>query len=374
MKIALNAWFAHSVNTGSGQYTRNIIAGLQEVAPDVHIECVEPKARGDLAKVQFEQIDFPRTAERMKADLAFVPYWGSPLHCAVPVVVTIHDVISLALKDHRGKLQHRAYSALVRASAANAAAILTDSEHSKRDILTHLSIDASHASNITVVPLAVESRFHPAIPESELERVREKYNLPEKFALYLGSFDRRKNIETVMQVYVWAGETIGEECPLVLNGTPEQLAYTASGERIPLQQMAQTLEIQDEVRFIGFVDEADKPAVLAAARVFLFPSTYEGFGLPVLEAMACGTPVIGSNASSIPEVVGNAGILVEPMDARRMAGATIALCTEDAYHQKMRQRGLLQAAQFTWQRTALETLTVLRVVAQKAEGKRKIRS
>jgi glycosyltransferase involved in cell wall biosynthesis len=361
MKIALNAWFAHSVNTGSGQYTRNIIAGLQEVAAqqafDIQIECVEPRARGDLAKVQFEQIDFPRAAQRMKADLAFVPYWGSPLHCAVPVVVTIHDVISLALKDHRGKLQHRAYSALVRAAAANAKHVLTDSEHSKRDIVQHLPVSAA---NITVVPLAAESRFHPAIPEAELDRVREKYNLPEKFALYLGSFDRRKNIETVMQVYVWAGETIGEECPLVLNGMPDQLAYTASGQRIRLQHMAQTLEIQDEVQFIGFVDEADKPAVLAAARVFLFPSTYEGFGLPVLEAMACGTPVIGSNASSIPEVVGNAGVLVDPMDARRMAGATIALVTEDAYHHKMRQRGLLQAAQFTWQRTALETLAVLR--------------
>ena len=168
-----------------------------------------------------------------------------------------------------------------------------------------------------------------------------------------------------MQVYVWAGEPIGEECPLVLNGTADQLAYTTTGERITLQQMAQTLEIENEVRFIGFVDEADKPAVLAAARIFLFPSTYEGFGLPVLEAMACGTPIIGSNASSIPEVVGNAGILVDPMDARRMAGATIALATEDAYHDKMRQRGLMQAAQFTWQRTAIETLAVLRRVARR---------
>ena len=362
MKIALNAWFAESINTGSGQYTRNLVQALREVAPDVHIECVLPKARGDLAKVKFEQIEFPRAAARMKADVAFVPYWAPPLHCTVPVVVTIHDVISLALKDYRGKLQHRAYSALVRAGATNARAILTDSEYSKRDIVQHLPV---REASITVVPLAAEARFQPAISEQELDRVREKYSLPEKVALYLGGFDRRKNIETVMQIYVWAGEPIGEECPLVLNGRPDQLAYTNTGERISLQQMAATLEIQDEVRFIGFVDEADKPAVLAAARVFLFPSTYEGFGLPVLEAMACGTPVIGSNASSIPEVVGNAGILVDPMDARRMAGATIALCTEDAYHQKMRQRGLMQSAQFTWQRAALETLAVLRKVAQR---------
>ena len=359
MKIALNAWFAESVTTGSGQYTRNIAQALQDAAPDVQLEFVSPRNRSDLAKVQFEQLEFPNAAQRMKADVAFVPYWGPPLQCAVPVVTTIHDVISLALKDYRGKLQHRAYSALVRASAANASAVLTDSQHSQRDILQHLPVSEA---NITVVPLAAESRFHPAIPEHELDRVREKYNLPEQFVLYLGSLDRRKNIETVMQVYVWAGETIGQDFPLALNGTPDQLAYTSTGERVTLQQMANTLEIQNEVRFIGFVDEADKPAVLAAARVFLFPSTYEGFGLPVLEAMACGTPVIGSNASSILEVVGNAGILTDPMDARRMAGATIAICTEDDYHRKMRQRGLMQAAQFTWQRTALESLAVLRRV------------
>ena len=175
MKIALNAWFADSVSTGSGQYTRNLVSALQQVAPDVHIECVSPTARGDLAKVQFEQIDFPRAAKRMKADVAFVPYWAPPLHCAVPVVVTIHDVISLALKEYRGKLQHRAYSALVRAGAANARAILTDSEHSQRDIVQHLPV---RESAITVVPLAAEARFHPAIPEAELDRVREKYACP----------------------------------------------------------------------------------------------------------------------------------------------------------------------------------------------------
>jgi glycosyltransferase involved in cell wall biosynthesis len=106
------------------------------------------------------------------------------------------------------------------------------------------------------------------------------------------------------------------------------------------------------------VPEEDKPALYSGARCFIFTSIYEGFGLPVLEAMACGTPVVGSNASSIPEVVGNAGILVEPYDARRMAGAVIAICTEDSLHDRLSQRALLRASQFSWQRTALETLVV----------------
>ena len=361
MKIAVNAWFLDAVTTGSGQYTRNVLQALGEVAPDIQIECVEPSpaSRGDVAKVRFEQIDFPRAARRMQADIAFVPYWGPPLQSEVPVVTTIHDVISLALPDYRGNLKHRAYSALVRAGAGQACAILTDSEHSKRDILQYLPVKEA---DITVVPLAAEPRFQPAIDEDALWRVRETYALPENYTLYLGSYDRRKNIETVMQVYVWCGDPIGDDFPLVMNGTAEQWAYTSDGERMTLGQMAAALEIQDVVRFIGRVDEVDKPAVLAGARAFLFPSTYEGFGLPVLEAMACGTPVIGSNASSIPEVVGNAAILADPLDARRMSGATIAICTEDDYHDRMRQRGLMQAAQFTWQRTAFETAAVFRKV------------
>jgi len=367
MKIAVNAWFADAVTTGSGQYTRNLLQALSEVAQDVQLEWVTPPAaaRGDLAKVRFEQIDFPRAAKRMKADVAFVPYWGPPLQSEVPVVTTIHDVIPLALPTYRGNFKHRAYSALVRAGAGAASAILTDSEHSKQDILKHLPVPESR---ITVVPLAAEPRFQPGIPDEELWRVQEKYALPERYTLYLGGYDSRKNIETVMQIYTWCGDPIGEDFPLVMNGTADQVATTIDGERVTLGQMAAALEIQDVVRFIGRVDEDDKPAVLAGARVFLFPSTYEGFGLPVLEAMACGTPVIGSNASSIPEVVGNAAILTEPMDARRMSGATIALCSEDDYHDRMRQRGLLQAAQFTWQRTAFETLAVLRKVAN--EGRK----
>jgi glycosyltransferase involved in cell wall biosynthesis len=361
MLIAINAWFAHDelAHSGSGQYLRNLLAALPAVAPDLELEWVEPapNARGDLSKVKFEQVDFPRAAQRMNANVAFVPHWGPPLQCACPVVVTIHDVIPLALPAYRGGPKQRAYTALVRAAAANASAILTDSTSSQQDIVKHLPVEAAH---ISVVPLATEPRFRPLHHADELDRVRAKYNLPERYVLYLAGFDARKNIETVLQIYGWCGDVIGEEFPLVMNATPEQAVFDSTGQRTTLYEMARVIEVQEALRLIGRVAEEDKPAVLAGARAFLFPSTYEGFGLPPLEAMACGTPVIGSNASSIPEVIGNAGILVDPMNARRMAGALIAICTEDDYHTKMRQRGLLQAAKFTWERTAFETATVLR--------------
>lgn len=357
MKIAVNAWFHDSLHTGSGQYTRHIVSSLRDIAPDVEIELVQPSARGDAAKVAFEQVGFPRAARRMRADVAFVPYWAPPLVSSVPVVVTIHDVIPLALPAYRGGARQRAYFSLVRGASHAAAAIITDSEHSRRDIAAHVGVDAAR---VTAIPLAVDARFSPAVPADDEARVRERYDLPDAYVLYLGGFDARKNVETLLQVYVWCGETIGHEYPLVISGSPDEWAVTSAGERVTLADMARQLEVDDCVRFVGRVDEQDKPAVYGLARAFLYPSAYEGFGLNPLEALACGVPVVGSSASSLPEVVGNAGMLVEPHNARRMAGALIATCTEDDLHDRLSQRALLQAARFSWQRTAFETLAVLR--------------
>jgi glycosyltransferase involved in cell wall biosynthesis len=361
MRIALNAWFHDQPTTGSGQYVRNLVTALHEAAPEAEIEPVLPRTRGDLAKVWFEQVEFPRAAQRMKADVAFVPYWAPPLRCAVPTVVTVHDVIPLALPSYRGGPLQRMYTALVRTASASAHHLLTDSEFSKKDVIKHLEVSAQC---VTAVPLAAEARYTPTPPDEEMERVRERYDLPDSYVLYLGGFDSRKNIETLLQIYVWCGATIGEQYPLVITGDSDTAAYTSGGQKMTLGQMARDLELDDEeVRFIGRVAEEDKPALYASARCFIFTSMYEGFGLPVLEALACGTPVVGSDASSLPEVVGNAGMLMDPLDARRMAGAVISICTEDDLHERLSQRAVLRAAQFSWQRTALETLAVFKRVS-----------
>jgi len=291
----------------------------------------------------------------MKADLAFVPYWAPPLACAVPLVVTIHDIIPLVLPEYRGKAQHRLYTSLVRATSANAAAILTDSEHSRADIIARLGVPAER---VNAIPLAADARFSQVLTEAEAIRVTEKYNLPEKYVFYLGGFDPRKNIETLLQVYVWAGIAIGDEYPLVVSGSPDERVAVPGGKSITLSEMARQLEVDDCVRFIGRADEADKPALYAMSRAFLYPSRYEGFGLNPLEAMSSGVPVVGSNASSLPEVVGDGGWLVDPADARRMAGALIATCVEDELHDRLAQRAVLHAAKFSWQRAAYETLAV----------------
>ncbi len=361
MRIALNAWFNDQPTTGSGQYVRQLVPALHQVDPSIEIEMVTPHSRSNQAKVWFEQVTFPRAAARMKADIAFVPYWAPPLQSGVPVVVTVHDVIPLALPAYRGGPLQRLYTSLVRAASPNAAHLLTDSEFSKQDIQRLLQVNEQC---VTAIPLAVESRFTPAVPEEDMQRVQERYQLPESYVFYLGSFDARKNAETLFQVYTWCAGTIGQDFPLLVTGTPDTPAFASDGKLMTLGQMVNELGLDaEEVRFIGRPPEEDKPALYAGARCFLYTSTYEGFGLPALEAMACGTPVVGSDASSIPEVVGNAGMLVNPFDARAMAGALIGVCTEDTLYQRLRERALLRSAQFSWQRTALETLAVFKAVS-----------
>jgi len=178
--------------------------------------------------------------------------------------------------------------------------------------------------------------------------------------LYLGGFDVRKNIATMLSTYRWAGPAIGENCPLLVAGRlPERdTPFTPDPRRLAREQGV------DErfVRFIGFVDEADKPALYRGAAAFVFPSRYEGFGLPPLESLACGTPVVGSDVSSIPEVVGDAGVLLSPDDAEGMAGALIQLATDDDFRAELSRRALAQAARFSWERTARETLAAYRDV------------
>jgi len=139
---------------------------------------------------------------------------------------------------------------------------------------------------------------------------------------------------------------------------PDFESASAEGRQRPWRE----LQIEGEVRFIGRPPDADKPVLYALARALLYPTLYEGFGLPALEAMASGTPVVGGNASSVAEVVGNAGMLVDPLDARAMAGAVIAVCIQDDLHERLRRRAVLRAAEFSWQRTAYESLAVMKAI------------
>lgn len=360
MRIALNAWFWDRLDTGSGQYTRRLVEHLTALDPSLEIERIPSgsgtRDRSSLHKVWFEQVTFTRACRRLGVDLAHVPYWAPPVAPSVPTVVTIHDLIPLLLREYRGGPLVRAYTALVATAAQSAALVLTDSQASRRDILAHLDLPAERVISI---PLAADERFRPQ-PAPNEDQIRERYDLPSCYILYLGGFDGRKNVGTALKTYTWIGPVLGETCPLIVAGRlPERDTAFAPDPR----RQARALELeQDWVHFTGAIEEAHKPVLYRGAVAFLFPSRYEGFGLPPLEALACGTPVVGSQAASLAEVVGDAGVLLDPDDAAGMAGALIQLAQDSDFHSRLSQRALAQAARFSWERTAQQTLTAYRRV------------
>ncbi|MCP4535972.1 MAG: glycosyltransferase family 4 protein [Chloroflexi bacterium] len=383
MKIVINGWFWNSPTTGSGQYTHHLVKALSTLDADLQIiliiptdkeqdargktqettipaSCIlhpVPCSRSNLGKVWFEQVLFPRACRRLDADLAHVPYWAPPIRPSVPTIVTIHDLIPLLLRDYQGSPLVRFYTALVSRTAQNAALTLTDSKASRRDIIAHLGLPDEY---VRVIYLATDEGYALA-PAPDDATVRARYGLPEQYVLYLGGFDVRKNIATVLRTYRWAGPLIGGECPLVIAGKlPGQDSAFAPNPR----RLAQEQAVEQFVHFTGFVDEADKPAIYRGATAFIFPSRYEGFGLPPLEALACGTPVVGSDVSSIPEVVGNAGVLLPPDDAEGMADALVQLSTDKEFHAELSRRAVAQAARFSWERTARKTLAAYRDVLE----------
>jgi len=384
-RVAVNAWFWASSTSGSGQYVRHLVPALAtEAALELEIVLVAPRGwipdlneavrslnlpnvntylvEGTrylppaMAKVWFEQIAFPAACSRLSADLAHVPYWAPPYRPTVPTIVTIHDLIPLLLPEYRRGLFVGLYTALVSRAVRSAASVLTDSEAARRDITRHLALPAEH---LNVINLAADKRFSPDIAPGDAA-IRRRYDLPEHYTLYLGGFDVRKDVRTILQAWQRAGPVIGTQWPLVIAGRlPERDSAFAPDPR----RQARELGVDDtSIRFPGFVEEADKPALYRSALSFVFPSRYEGFGLPPLEAMACGTPVICCRAASLPEVVGEGGMLEAPGDASGIASAMIALATDPELRSVLRPRALRQAAKFGWARTARETLAVYRAL------------
>lgn len=372
MHVAINGWFWDQPSTGSGQTVRYLVPALVAEDTTLDITLVVPEwaisrqaigamservtlapvpcRPGNLGKLWFEQRTFPRTCRQLGVDLAHIPYFASSLSPMLPTVMTIHDLIPMILPEYRGSVLIRLYTSLVASAAARTRLVLTDSEASKNDILSHLKLPDSR---VRVVYLAPAPHYRPVDDPDCLETVRRKYNLPEEFVLWLSGFDVRKNAQALLHAYTWVYEALGDDYPLVMAGVlpEEDTSFFPDPRRI-----AAELGVTDAVRFPGWVDEADKPALYSAATAFVFPSRYEGFGLPVLEAMACGTPVVTSNAASLPELAGAAAFQVDPGDPRRLGAAIIALCIQEDLHAEMREKGLARVAQFTWEKTARETL------------------
>lgn len=349
MRIAIDTQSTIGQRTGIGQYTSMLLSELRQVAPEHEYQEINlgylETMRTD-RRIRWQQIDVPAQARKHRADLLHIPGFDAPLWHPCPTILTVHDIIGWLFPKNMPPVARFYWAYWLPFSIRFANVLIADSEATRKDLIHKLKIPADR---IRVIHLGVEARFSPQNQE-QIERCRNHYQLPQRFILYVGTLEPRKGIDTLIDAFA----RLANRCPdvdLVLAGKKGWYWQ-------PLFERIQKHSLQNRVHVTGYVADEDVPALYSAATVFAFPSRYEGFGLPPLEAMACGTPVVSSNSSSLPEVIGDAGILVAPDDESALAMNLEAVLSDRTLHGTLSAKGVLQASKFTWTKTAVETLKV----------------
>ena len=356
MKVALDLTWLPQRRAGAGRYGYELVDALASLetphsfavyAPQGALRgsraannkalSLEPSIpQGRAGRLLWEQVNLPRRLLRDKPDVLHVGHSQAPLYAAgVPLVATFHDATYELLPERYPPLRRVYYRATARLAAHKATLVIAVSNCVSNDIQRHLSIPER---KIRVVPEAAGEQFKPA-PQEDVARVRQRYGLRDPFVLSVGSLEPGK------------GRGALAEAVKTLGGL--QLAVAGQSSWGPRDNGA---------RYLGYVPDSDLPALYTAAELFAFPSLYEGFGLPVLEAMACGTPVVASNTSAIPEVAGSAALLVQP-SAGELAEAMSSVLNDPVLRATMVEQGKRQAALFSWEQTARRTLEVYQEAA-----------
>jgi glycosyltransferase involved in cell wall biosynthesis len=293
---------------------------------------------------------------RNPVDVLHVQFTAPPL-APCPVVVSIHDLsfehLPLTFK-RRSRMQLRL---TVRQSARKAARILTLSESVRQDIIETYGIAPER---VTTIPIAAPAHFHPVTDEEEIQRVRLTYKIAGDYILSVGSIQPRKNLTRLVAAYARLRRERAEgKLPRLVIVGKQAWLYDETLRAIEEQG------IGDLTVLTGYVPDADLPALYSGAVCFVYPSYFEGFGLPPLEAMQCGAPVIAGNRTSLPEVVGEAGLLVDPFDEAAIAAAIARLIDDSDLRAELRVKGLERARMFDWHETARRTLSVYRQIVDK---------
>ncbi|MGB7339556.1 MAG: glycosyltransferase family 1 protein [Phototrophicaceae bacterium] len=379
MHVAVNGWFWDIPNSGSGQYLRRLMRYLPRVDQTLKISLIMPPhnpkpdnvpdsievvttgnkaSSSKLGKVWFEQRTFPKMAKSIGADVAHIPYWGSALSIDIPQVVSVLDVIPLLYPLYSGGFFQRLYVEMVTQSALTADHVITISYTSQIDIEKLIGVAKDR---ITVTYLATDDAYHPLMGAEKDEAVREKYNLPDNFVLGGLGFDARKQVNELLLAYTYVAPTEGATTPLVLAGKQPDWSNPLFPD---LPEYIKRLKLEDYVQWIGYVEEADMPSLYRLADVFAFPSVYEGFGLPPLEAMASGTPTVVWNSIVAEEIYGEGAYFVET--ARELGAAIISLLLQKPLRDEFVNQGLAQVTHYNWLKTARDTRKVYESVIAKA--------
>lgn len=332
---------------------------------ELSIEKFPPHLRSPLIvreiveKIRF-RLFLPRILQKKQIDVFHVPFEHNILACSsalkqgIRTVLTIHDLIPFFFNSTFDPRTTRRYIYNLRLLGKKVDAIIVISLNTKNDVMKLLHVEPE---KIKVIYEGVDERFMPIQNKAALLEIRDKYRIDDNFILYIGLLHPRKTFNLIRGYYELR-HTDNLRCKLVIVGE-KKLAYR------DMLNTIRKLRIKNDVVFIGYVPDQDIVLLLNAANLFVYPSLYEGLGLPPLEAMACGTPVVTSNVSSMPEVVGDAAILVNPNSVRELANAMYEGLTNSALRKKLIDRGLRRAKLFRWQETARKTLEVYQAVLRK---------
>ena len=368
--IAIDGRPLHSERSGIGRYTYQLTRALLKknsghniflYGNPFNLIC-QIHSENELDKYQGRKIPFPfrkvvrilsRLLVQTKRDLHIdVIFWTNFLgefSSRYKSIITIHDMAHYYYPEHiipgKGRLLQR----YLAKHARRADLILCVSENTKKDVMKILDIPEE---KVWVTYNGVGDEFRVINNKDLLREVRHKYKLPERFILFVGTVEPRKNISRLIEAYHILNSHYRIKEPLVMAGGK-------GWKNEALYQAIRRLRLEDRIIFTGYVNNSDLPLLYNAATLFVYPSLYEGFGLPVAEAMACGTPVVTSNISSLPEVAGDAALLVNPEDAEAIATAVYRLLTDEDLCCKLRELGLQRVKRFTWESCAQKTLEAI---------------
>ncbi len=351
-------------NPGIGRYMKCLVEALLAREPEHEYLLIMPPGMEEMivvsgthaeklsTKLKYysirEQLELPKILRAHRIDLLHSPHFMLPLRRACPSVVTIHDVIYLACKqDLPSRLGRLYYRGMMAAAVRAADRIITDSEFSKQDIMRRLKV---RSSRIDVIYPAVGSEFRKVTDERRLQEVRSRYGISGEYILYTGILKPRKNHAGLLCAFRHLLDA-GGDAQLVIAG-PKDEAETE------LRRLAEDLGLAAKVIFTGFVEECDLPALYSAARLYACPSLYEGFGFTVLEAMACGVPVVCSSETSLPEVAGDAALYADARSPEQFGRALGQAWHDGKLRSSLVQSGHKNLQRFGWDRAAAQTLAV----------------
>ena len=365
MRIGVDVRLFYHQMAGVGWYTVRLLTALAKIDQENEYVLLQHRKQTDIlvkaphfsrktlftpAHHRFEQWPLSLETSRLGLDLIHSPDFIPPLHNSLPAVITVHDLAFLIYPQFVTAKSARYYGQ-VEEAVKRANRIIAVSQSTKNDI-EHLL--GTPKNKIDVIYEAADPSFRP-MEDAEARRILQNadFEIPEDFILFVGTIEPRKNLGTLIHAYALLREQYGHDLPLLLAGASGWLTDD-------VHLLVEDLGLSSSIRFLGRVDSDQLPALYNLATVLAHPAHYEGFGLRPLEAMACGTPVVCSDAGSLPEVVGDAAVLVPPEDAEAWAAALHHVLSDETERKKIRQKGLARSKQFSWEKAARETLQTYR--------------